>query len=162
VDVINGGVKVNALPEVVTALVNFRIDFDESISSTQQHVSDLLGKIAKDFDMKFSSFDINSNSTVLGGRYIKVENLGLALEPAPRTPSTGDVWDLFAGTVKGAFPGPQGQEMTVSPFASTGNTDCKMYYNLTKNVYRFMGSRATSLGNAVSGLSIERVVKTDE
>ena len=101
--------------------------------------------------MKFSSFDVNDNSTVLGGRYLKVETLGLPLEPAPRTPSTGDVWNLFAGTVKAAFPGPNGEERTVAPFASTGNTDCKMYYNLTKNVYRFMGSRATSLGNAVSG-----------
>ena len=24
-----------------------------------------------------------------------------------------------------------------------GNTDCKMYYNLTKNIYRFMGSPAS-------------------
>lgn len=155
-DVINGGVKVNALPEVVTALVNFRIDFDESIASTQEHVSHLLHEIAKDFDMNFSSFE--SNNATLGGRYLKVETLGLPLEPAPRTPSSGDVWDLFAGTVKAAFPGPDGQERTVTPFASTGNTDCKLYYNLTKNVYRFMGSRTTSLGNAVSLIAARKAV----
>jgi Gly-Xaa carboxypeptidase len=34
------------------------------------------------------------------GRFIKVELVGEALEPAPRTPSEGPVWELFAGTVK--------------------------------------------------------------
>lgn len=32
----------------------------------------------------------------------------------------------------------------------SGNTDCKMYYNLTKNVYRFMGPAAGSSFGAVS------------
>ena len=147
---IHGGVKVNALPEMVTALVNFRIDFDESIASTQDHVSHLLKRVAGDFDMKFASFDSGNTTTGLGGRYLKVETMGEALEPAPRTPSSGGVWDPFAGTIRATFPGPNGEERTVTPFASTGNTDCKMYYNLTKNVYRFMGSRPNPASHAVS------------
>lgn len=51
---------------------------------------------------------------------------------------------------RAALPGPDGKERIVSPYASTGNTDCKMYYNLSKNVYRFMGGPARSDGNAVS------------
>lgn len=143
VDVINGGVKVNALPEYVTILVNFRIDFAESVLSTQQHVTRLLEPLASSHNLNFASFAL-SNAT-LGDRFIKVEQLGEALEPAPRTPSTGGVWDLFAGTVKATFPGPNGTERIVTPSASTGNTDCKMYYHLSKHVYRFMGSRAGSL-----------------
>jgi len=150
VDVINGGVKVNALPEVVTALVNFRIDFSESVGSTQEYVSRLLRAVAKKHGLAFSAFDASVNSTELGGKYIKVETLGLPLEPAPPTPASGGVWDFFAGTIKATFPGPDGAERIVSPYASTGNTDCKMYYNLTKNVYRFMGGRLTSNTNAVS------------
>lgn len=29
--------------------------------------------------------------------------------------------------------------LLLAELISSGNTDCKMYYNLTKNVYRFMG-----------------------
>jgi Gly-Xaa carboxypeptidase len=97
VDVINGGVKVNALPEVVTSLVNFRIDFDESIASAQKHVEGILEKVAKKQNLEFIGFGSVESK---GGRYVKVDQLGEALEPAPRTPSEGPVWELFAGTVK--------------------------------------------------------------
>ena len=97
VDVINGGVKVNALPEVVTSLVNFRIDFDESIAFAQEHVEGILDKVAKKYDLEFIGFGSKAKG---GGRFVKVEQLGEALEPAPRTPSEGPVWELFAGTVK--------------------------------------------------------------
>lgn len=145
IDVINGGVKVNALPEVVTILINHRIDFSESIKSTQDHLAKILKKVSKKYDFTLSAFD----DADVHGRYIKVENFGPALEPAPLTPTTGGVWELFAGTIKSTFPGPKGEERIVAPWASTGNTDCKMYYNLTKHVYRFMGSRTGGL-NAVS------------
>ena len=99
VDVINGGVKINALTEVVTALVNFRIDFDESIEFAKSHVEGLLKKVAKHLEMPFEGFEAK-NGTGLG---IRVELVGEALEPAPRTPAEGPVWELFAGTVKYAL-----------------------------------------------------------
>lgn len=97
VDVINGGVKINALPEVVTSLVNFRIDFDESISSSKDHVEHLLSKVAKKHDLAYSGFGSKGNGTGMG---LYVDLVGEALEPAPRTPSSGPIWELFAGTVK--------------------------------------------------------------
>lgn len=97
VDVIKGGVKINALPEVVESLVNFRIDFDESIHSAQKHVERLLHKVAKKHDLPFHDFAMSGNSTGMG---VFVELVGEALEPAPRTPSSGPIWELFAGTVK--------------------------------------------------------------
>lgn len=100
VDVIFGGVKVNALPELVTTQVNFRIDFSETVESTQKHVSAILAKVAKKNGLHFRGFGKGDKEEVLVGRYVKVELLGLPLEPAPRTPCEGGVWDLFAGTVK--------------------------------------------------------------
>ena len=100
VDIINGGVKVNALPELVTANVNFRIDFAESVESTKKHVAHLLGAVAKKNGLTFSAFEGKDGEKDLGGRYVMVELMGLTIEPAPRTPSNGPVWDLFAGTVK--------------------------------------------------------------
>ncbi|WRT67354.1 uncharacterized protein IL334_004325 [Kwoniella shivajii] len=147
VDVINGGVKVNALPELVISKINFRIDFTESIKSTQDHVNKLASAIAAKNDLQFYGFK-NMSKEDLGGKYVSIDLLGLPLEPAPRTPAEGGVWDLFAGTIKAVIPGPNGEERIVTPYHSTGNTDCKMYYNLTKNVYRFMGSSASSGFNA--------------
>ncbi|WWC89786.1 uncharacterized protein L201_004712 [Kwoniella dendrophila CBS 6074] len=150
VDVIQGGLKVNALPELVNTLINFRIDFTESINSTQTHVNALISKIAKKNTLNYYGFQ-NENITSLADnedKYVKVDLLGLPLEPAPRTPQSGGIWELFAGTVKAAIPGPNGTERIVTPYMSTGNTDCKMYYNLTKNVYRFMGSPTEGSFNA--------------
>jgi len=100
VDVIHGGGKVNALPELVRTLVNFRIDFDESVQSTKDHVSAILRRVAKKNGLHFASFTGNSSVDGLEGKYVKVELLGQPLEPAPRTPTSGGVWELFAGTVK--------------------------------------------------------------
>lgn len=97
VDVITGGVKVNALPELVTALVNYRIDFSESINSTQHHVEKVLRKEAKKMDMDFFGFGQDKGKS---GRYVNVDIFGPALEPAPRTPMEGPAWELFAGTVR--------------------------------------------------------------
>jgi Gly-Xaa carboxypeptidase len=99
VDVINGGVKVNALPEVVTSLVNFRIDFDETVAFAQRHVEGILASVAKKRGLDFIGFGGSSKDKDIG-HFIKVELVGEALEPAPRTPSEGPVWELFAGTVK--------------------------------------------------------------
>ena len=186
IDVIHGGVKVNALPELVTALVNFRIDFAESVLTTQQHVAGILEKVATRNGLPFSAWEGKDGDKDMGGRYVTVEVMGVPLEPAPRSPTTGGVWELFAGTVKWVnsvslgclFDGRNNSglcfpDRTVlsapshrsprreSPCllaptvrsadrcASSGNTDCKMYYNLTKNVYRFMGAPAGSGHNAV-------------
>ncbi|ORY31765.1 carboxypeptidase s precursor [Naematelia encephala] len=141
VDVIRGGVKVNALPELVTAMVNFRIDFSENIASTQAHVVKIASEVARKNDLAFSAFKGNdTDGDDLKGRYIKIDLWGLPVEPAPRTPSSGGVWELFAGTVKAAFPGPDGEERIVTPSASTGNTDTSQYYRLSKNIYRFMAT----------------------
>lgn len=118
VDVVHGGVKVNALPELVTAMVNFRIDFAETLNSTKEHVKYLASQVAEQSGLELSAFD-GRNVSELNGKFVKVEVMGLPLEPAPRTPTEGGVWELFAGTVKAAMPGPDGEERIVTPFAST-------------------------------------------
>lgn len=45
---------------------------------------------------------------------------------------------------------PNSQDSGLITFNYSGNTDCKMYYDLTKNVYRFTGSSITGAKNAVS------------
>lgn len=95
VDVIRGGVKVNALPELVTAQINYRVDFSESIDSTKKHVERVVRKVAKRFEQDFFPFQ-HSNAS----HGVKLDIFGIPIEPAPLTPTQGGVWDLFAGTVR--------------------------------------------------------------
>jgi Gly-Xaa carboxypeptidase len=95
VDVIQGGVKVNALPELVTAQINHRVDFSEDIDGTKKHVAKVVQKVAKRFGQDFYPF---SHSNASHG--VKLDVFGIPIEPAPLTPAKGGVWDLFAGTVR--------------------------------------------------------------
>lgn len=70
VDIINGGVKVNALvcpsldtgvklieqPEVVTAIVNHRINIASSYAEVQQHVIDTVLPVAQEFNLQVEAF----------------------------------------------------------------------------------------------------------
>jgi Gly-Xaa carboxypeptidase len=100
VDIISGGVKINALPEQVFAMVNFRIDFASNLKDTRAHIAETIKKVAKKHDMVYDAFSSGNRTSPLGKRFIKIEQLGEALEPAPRSPQEGGVWDLFAGTIK--------------------------------------------------------------
>jgi acetylornithine deacetylase/succinyl-diaminopimelate desuccinylase-like protein len=128
VDVVQGGVKVNALPELVTAQVNYRVDFSESIESTKKHVQKVVGKVAKRYGQDFHPFD-HSNST----KGVSLNVFGIPIEPAPLTPAEGGIWDLFAGTVRWVLVAPSecrltcramnkdkhGKPIVVTPSAST-------------------------------------------
>lgn len=161
VDVVRGGVKVNALPEVTSVLVNFRIDYAESVASTRAHVEKLVRPLAKKHGLALRAWnDAAVGSTSISTRagsnpnpnpnplpsnatsYLALRTFGIPLEPAPRTPQAGGVWELFAGTVRAVSVAPGARERVVAPAATTGNTDCKMYYNLTRNVFRYMGAGA--------------------
>lgn len=142
VDTVVGGVKINALPEFAQAGINYRIDFDESIESTKKHIQEIVAEVARRHRLELDAWP--RNATTHAGR-VTLSVLGAPLEPAPNTPAHGGVWDTFAGTVRAVYPAPKGRELIVAPAATTGNTDCKMYYNLTRNVYRFMGLRMTDM-----------------
>ncbi|WVQ80773.1 hypothetical protein IAT38_002878 [Cryptococcus sp. DSM 104549] len=131
IDLISGGVKVNALPEYVEATVNHRIAFSSSVNETLQHTVDLLVPLAKSLGFTISPFD---GSKKASNSHITLETPGLyGLEPAPITPAKSDSFELIAGTCKHVF----GEKTVVSPSGMFANTDTKSFWNLTKNLYRF-------------------------
>ncbi|KAJ9093068.1 hypothetical protein QFC21_006561 [Naganishia friedmannii] len=128
IDIINGGVKINALPERVEMMMNLRIDFASSINETQVHLANAISLVAKKHNMTFAAFSTKEEAQLdLGARYIVAEVFGIPLEPAPYTAEEGGVFDMFAGTIKAVLPGPNGEERTVSPYSSTGNTGALCY-----------------------------------
>lgn len=142
VDVITGGVKANALPEYVTLLVNHRICIDSNVDETVDYFIGQLKTIAKKFDLGVSLEGKTILKATEKGEF-KVSLKGV-LEPAPITPSSGEVWDTFAGTIKHVYDDivlkESDNKLKVAPFILVGNTDTRRYWNLTKNIFRFQAS----------------------
>ncbi|CAR23963.1 Gly-Xaa carboxypeptidase [Lachancea thermotolerans CBS 6340] len=143
VDIIRGGIKANALPEVTTFLVNHRIDVNSSVSQTVERDLALIKTVAEKFNYGlFLAGEEIIPPTKFG--FIDVEPQK-SLEPAPISPTVGSpTWDLFAGTIQdvfqnGHFKYDPDTEFYVSTGLVSGNTDTKYYWRLTKNIYRFLG-----------------------
>lgn len=62
VDIISGGVKVNALPERVSATVNHRVNIGERPEDVHEKVTGLAKDIAKKYNLTVHAFD-NANET---------------------------------------------------------------------------------------------------
>ncbi|WVQ72089.1 hypothetical protein IAR50_001634 [Cryptococcus sp. DSM 104548] len=167
VDIVYGGLKVNALPESVSAIVNHRINIASSVAELQSHLIDIISPVAAKFNLAIDAFgkDIqtqhrgcHSSSSSSGekgpkaGKIVLAEAFNSSLDPAPVSPFTieSPAWRLLSGTVKGVYATRPGhgvnatvveeekeKEIYMAPSISTGNTDTKRYWNLTKNIYRF-------------------------
>ncbi|RSH87337.1 hypothetical protein EHS25_003246 [Saitozyma podzolica] len=131
IDLIDGGVKVNALPEVVKATVNHRIAFTSSINETLEYVSDRLVPLAKKLNFTISPFTADAPKSP---SHITLEvSRNVGLEPAPITPDDAKAFELMAGTAKHVF----GKDTIVAPSGMFANTDTRSMWNLTTNIFRF-------------------------
>ncbi|RXK38293.1 hypothetical protein M231_04466 [Tremella mesenterica] len=144
IDIIHGGVKVNALPELVEAQINHRISFTSSVKETIDHFKSVITPIAEKLNFTLSAFD---NSTKTSEQHITIGVTSSGgqgqLEPAPITEPDTQAWELLAGTLRHMF----GKETIVAPTGMFANTDTKHMWKLTKNLYRFMPASITGAAN---------------
>lgn len=139
VDIIQGGVKSNALPEHVSVLINHRIAVEEDVASTGQKVLDQI----LDFAGKYDLGVVYNNREILketASGYFNYTH-GTPLEPSPLTPVGDEIWNIFGGSLRYlyeelVFPG-QNETYVFSPFLDAGNTDTKSYWDLTRNIFRY-------------------------
>lgn len=129
------GQKVNALPEFVTLLLNHRIAFSKSIPIVQSHLESLIAPLSENLNLTLFGFSDTTPVEERGDFWIKFETFGEPLEVAPRSPTTGGVWELFAGTIRGSVDGGKQGMPVVTPFASTGNTDTSVYHAMSKSIF---------------------------
>ncbi|KAJ3058570.1 hypothetical protein HDU99_006743, partial [Rhizoclosmatium hyalinum] len=155
IDIVSGGVKVNALPEVATAIGNYRIHIDESVKSTEERVLGIVSTVAKKFNLTVEQRTASGDVFFVGVDGQRVQNaaaaapsLGLvsivtlddSLEPAPITPTTGKPFQLVAGTIRQAMV--RGDEkLFVAPSLPTGNSDTRYFHSLSKHIFRFTALR---------------------
>ncbi|KAI1386732.1 carboxypeptidase S [Hypoxylon trugodes] len=147
VDVITGGVKVNALPEDVRLEINHRVALHESIQSINEHIQEVLSPVAQKYGLQFEGFNTSKMERldfgIASSGILRIQSLQV-IDPAPISPTNNGVWSVFSGTLRHVFESTEsGKGKTVVPVGNimTGNTDTVHYWNLTRNIYRFTPSR---------------------
>lgn len=146
IDLINGGVKINAMPEVVTLAVNYRVAHHERPVQVQHKAIQVIAGVVEKYGLQVDAFkgdkeyqdyvaelypsDILHHSDLKrrdevdynGTLVIRATKAG----PAPVSPVSGPVWDVFSGTIQHAF---AKSDKTVVPVGDvmTGNTDTRHY-----------------------------------
>jgi len=117
IDLIHGGVKVNALPETVEATVNHRIDFTSSVNATLQRYVDLLLPITKKLDLTSTFFEEEHGKSERHVTFSVVEHRA-GLEPAPITPSDSSAFAFIGGAIRAVF----GAETVITPTGMFGKS----------------------------------------
>lgn len=141
VDMVLGGAKANALPEHAQVLVDHRIAVESSVDQVSHTILEHILDIAHQFDLGviFENTWVREPSTHGYFNY----TLKDSLEPAPLSPVGGMSWNVFGGALRYLYEDLIGhtknenETFIMAPFLSTGNTDTKNYWDLSKNIYRY-------------------------
>ncbi|PFH51903.1 hypothetical protein AMATHDRAFT_74599 [Amanita thiersii Skay4041] len=158
IDLIQGGVKTNALPEKVYAVVNHRISALSSVAATKQRDIKLLKKLASHFNLSYTAFGdhLTDQCSPSHGSLTLSDAFMTGLEPAPVTPTGEDAapYQFLSGTIKAAYNSHRylqgANNIFVAPGMMTGNTDTRYYWDLSKHIFRYNHHNA---GNATSMLA---------
>jgi Gly-Xaa carboxypeptidase len=152
VDVIAGGVKVNALPERTRALVNHRVNVGDTSKSVQEKLTPLARQVADKHNLTLHAFSSPSSSTspfsddgadndAESPNSITLRANHIPLEPAPVTPTSPKdcggkltAYGILSGTTRGLY----GESVVMAPGIMTGNTDTRFYWDLSHNIFRFV------------------------
>lgn len=145
VDIIAGGQKINALPEFVTMGVNYRYASQDSIGGIQYRIVQLVDDVISNYDIRLEAFEddedyaqyLAANGIPSQGENARrlwepLYNGSLVLESrkksyiTPQSPTRGNVWDTFAGTVRYTY-AHEASIVVPAPGAMTGNTDTRHY-----------------------------------
>ncbi|KAH7396842.1 carboxypeptidase s [Phaeosphaeria sp. MPI-PUGE-AT-0046c] len=150
VDIINGGVKTNALPERTIITVNHRINVGSNSAAVETHITSLAAQVAHNHNLTLHAFNGTESPSS-----ITLSHRSTVLEPAPITPtslhpssnsSLSTPFSVLSGTTRALY----GKELLVSPGIMTGNTDTKYYWDLSEHIFRYgpgWDKEQTGLGN---------------
>ncbi|EGN95017.1 hypothetical protein SERLA73DRAFT_61542 [Serpula lacrymans var. lacrymans S7.3] len=147
IDLIGGGVKVNALPEAVWTIANHRIADYSSVSALQERFASIVNPIAAKYNMSLDAFgELVESGAPAYGQVRLSQAFGSSLEPAPVSPTIGSgPYELLSGTIISTLQThlrstePQ-RPAVVSPGLSL---DTRHYWKLTKHIFRYGHRGAT-------------------
>jgi Gly-Xaa carboxypeptidase len=131
VDVVEGGVKVNALPERTTLLVNHRVNIGDHVADILEKMTNIASSVAEKYNLSLNAFNNEPESP--SSITLLARN---ALEPAPLTPTdieSATPYSILSGTTRAVY----GTGIFMSPGFGGGNTDTKYAWDLTKHIFRW-------------------------
>jgi Gly-Xaa carboxypeptidase len=133
VDIINGGVKTNALPERTKITVNHRVNVGSTSRQVLSKIAHLAGQVASRHNLTLTPFNGTESPSS-----ITLSHRDTLLEPAPVTPtqSTSDKktpYEILSGTTRALY----GTSLIVAPGIMTGNTDTRYYWGLSEHIFRY-------------------------
>ncbi|KAI0467746.1 hypothetical protein F4859DRAFT_232258 [Xylaria cf. heliscus] len=165
VDRIAGGIKINSLPEFATLGVNYRYAPQDTIGGIQYRIVQLVEDIISNYNIGLRAFegdedyekhlaenDIPFVGEKLGHLWKPIYNGTLIVESrkrsyiTPQSPTSGPIWDIFAGTVRYTF-FREAKTVVTAPGAMTGNTDTRHYIGLSDHIYRWSPGSLKSFSN---------------
>lgn len=98
-DIVLGGVKANALPEHVEAVVNHRIAMESSVDEIKSRFEDLVRPVAERLGLKVVGFD-KKVPDVKPGESVLMLSYGRFTEHTPVSPTDSAQFRALAGTIR--------------------------------------------------------------
>jgi Gly-Xaa carboxypeptidase len=143
VDLVSGGVKINALPEQASVVINHRINADDSVAAVRKRLQSIVSHVAGQYDLGVRAWQSDKNASVSdrhASYYVELSDaFESALEPAPRTPIAGksaEPFRLLSSVIRHTYR-KDAPSMRVVPTLMGGNTDTKSYWRLSRHIFRF-------------------------
>ncbi len=112
--------------------VNHRVNVGDEPEDVWERITALAKPIAKKYNLTLHSFD----GTTEEAQSISLYPSETTLRVAPVTPTNANKnspYRILAATTLALY----GNEIVVSPGSTTGNTDTRYYWDLTKHIFRF-------------------------
>ncbi|KAF8309224.1 carboxypeptidase S [Clavulina sp. PMI_390] len=155
VDLVRGGIKINALPERAEVQINHRVATYSSTAENAKRMTSVLIPIAEKFHLALDAFgDLQNLSYPFEPSLVQdespsseVDTIGImrlsgsdskGLEPSPITPTDAAPYKILAGSIRQSWKaGGKEEEMFVAPGVMGGNTDTHFFWDLTKHIFRY-------------------------
>ena len=113
-------------------IVNHRINLGDEPEDVWNRITALAKPLAKKYNLTLHAFD----GTKEEAQSISLWPSETTLRTAPITPTDAtknSPYRILAATTRALY----GEDIIVSPGSTTGNTDTRYYWNLTKHIFRF-------------------------
>jgi carboxypeptidase PM20D1 len=118
---LDSGVKENVLPQIATAMVNFRILQGDSVAGVTAHVNKIVDKVKRGFDTP--------------GLSINVSPEPISIEPTAVSSLKSGGYEAIVKTVGQVLE--DEKKIVIAPYVNNGSSDSRMYKILTPDVYGF-------------------------
>ncbi|KNB07536.1 hypothetical protein FOXG_08666 [Fusarium oxysporum f. sp. lycopersici 4287] len=135
VDIIRGGQKINAMPEVVSLGVNYRVAPQDSLDKVQEQFVKNIDAVIQKYNLTLSAYEDDAKSQNIKPGFDYDGHLKLTAfrnsVTTPVSPTSGPIWDIFSGTIQHSFAFDGGKVVPVGEIMT----------DLSPNIYRWTPSR---------------------